>query len=34
MVAAMYDGEAAAEDCGDQVEAVMGGGGSGGHGGQ
>ena len=29
-VAAMYDGEASAEDYGDQVEDVMGGGGSGG----
>ena len=29
--AAMYDGEASAEDYGDRVEDVMGGGGSGGH---
>ena len=31
-VAAMYDGEASAEDYGDRVEDVMGGGGSGGRG--
>ena len=31
--AAIYDGEASAEDYGDRVEDVMGGGGSGGHGG-
>ena len=30
--AAMYDNEASAEDYGDRVEDVMGGGGSGGHG--
>ncbi len=34
MVAAMYDGEASAEDYGDQVEDVMGDGGSGGRGGR
>ncbi len=34
MVAAMYDGEASAEDYGDQVEDMMGGGGSGGRSGQ
>jgi hypothetical protein len=34
MAAAMYDGEASAEDYGDQVEDVMGGGGSGGCGGR
>ena len=34
MAAAMYDGEASAEDYGDQVEDVMGGGGSGGRGGR
>ena len=32
--AAMYDGEATAEDYGDRVEDVMGGGGSGGRGGR
>ena len=32
--AAMYDGEASAEDYGDRVEDVMGGGGSGGRGGR
>ena len=32
MVAAMYDGEASAEDYGDRVEDVMGGGSSGGDG--
>jgi hypothetical protein len=32
--AAMYDGEASAEDFGDRVEDVMGGGGSGGRGGR
>ena len=31
MAAAMYDGEASAEDYGDRVEDMMGGGGSGGH---
>ncbi len=31
--AAMYDGESSAENYGDQVEDLMGGGGSGGHGG-
>ncbi len=31
--AAMYDNEASAEDYGDRVEDVMGGGGRGGHGG-
>jgi len=30
----MYDNEASAEDCGDRVEDVMGGGGSGGRGGR
>ena len=34
MAAAMYDGEASAEDYGDRVEDVMGGGGSGGRGGR
>jgi hypothetical protein len=34
MVAAMYDGEASAEDYGDRVEDVMGDGGSGGRGGR
>ena len=34
MVAAMYDGEASAEDYGDRVEVVMGDGGSGGRGGE
>ena len=34
MVAAMYDGEASAEDYGDRVGDVMGDGGSGGRGGQ
>jgi hypothetical protein len=34
MVAAMYDGEASAEDNGDRVEDVMGDGGSGGRGGR
>ena len=33
-VAAMYDGEASAEDYGDRVEDVMGGGSSGGRGGR
>jgi hypothetical protein len=33
MAAAVYDGEASAEDYGDRVEDVMGGGGSGGRGG-
>ena len=32
MAAAMYDGEASAEDYGDRVEDMMGGGGSGGRG--
>jgi len=34
MAAAMYDGEASAEDYGDRVENVMGGGGSGGRSGR
>ena len=34
MAAAVYDGEASAEDYGDRVEDVMGGGGSGGRGGR
>ena len=34
MVVAMYDSEASAEDYGDRVEDVMGGGGSSGRGGQ
>ncbi len=34
MAAAMYDGEASAEDYGDREEDVMGGGGSGGRGGR
>ncbi len=34
MAAAMYDGEASAEDYGDRVEDIMGGGGSGGRGGR